>query len=174
MKARGLSRSLMLAIACLAALFLSACATTQMSGSMKNSILINAPVEKTFAWVTNPQNQPKRLPDQTMTDFHGSGLGAGYHFYLKNDYGSFEGDQIVTGYIPNQIWVEQDVVGMQGFETWTWLFIPEGNQTRIITTCQATVTLPAAAKALGEDKILSMLKDEVDAQLKRIKNEIEK
>jgi len=174
MKARGFNQVLMLAVVCLSALFLNACATTQLSGSMKNTVLINAPVEKVYAWVTNPQNQNKRQPAQTMTDVHGPGLGAGYHFYIKNEYGVMEGDEVITGYVPNQLWVEQTLIGMQGFETWTWLFVPEGNQTRIIKTCQATVTMPSAAKALGNDKILSMLRDEQDAELKRIKTEIEK
>jgi len=174
MKARGLNRILMLGVVCMTAVFLSSCATTQLSGSMKNTVLINAPVEKVYAWVVDPQNIPKRLPDQTLTDFHGSGLGAGYHFVIKNNYGSFEGDQVVTGYIPNQLWVEQDVVGMDGFETWTWIFIPEGKQTRIILTGQATSTVPAAAKALGNEKILSLLKEGQDEQLKRVKAGVEK
>ena len=173
MKAKGFRYGALLAAVGLAAVFLPAC-SSYMSGSIKSSIVINAPVEEVFAWVANPENQSKRNPEQTITDVHGSGLGAGYHFSAKSKFGKFEGEQVVIGYVPNQLWVEATVTGLDGIGTYSWIFLPRGDQTQIVKVMNVSVKRPLPARLLSQKKITSMAQGEQDAELKRVKAEVEK
>jgi hypothetical protein len=173
MKTRGFVPGLLLAALVLAAMSLPGC-THLTAGSLKSSIVINAPVEEVFAWVANPENHGKRLPDQKITDVHGSGLGAGYHFYVKAKYGVFQGDQVVVGYIPNQLWVEEVALGLNGTGVYTWIFLAQGDQTQIVKVANSDFEMPFLARLLSKKKITDMAQTEQDRELQRVKAEVEK
>jgi len=173
MKRKNFVHAVLVAALALGAVFLPACAS-RMSGSLKSSIVIAAPVEKVFAWVANPENQSKRVSEQKLTDVHGSGLGAGYHFYVKTKFGVFQGEQVVVGYVPNQLWVEEIAVGLKGTGTYTWIFLAQGGQTQIVKVMNSSFKIPFVARLLGEKKITNMAQTEQDKELQRVKAEVEK
>ncbi len=173
MKSKGLVYGILIGAICAAGALAQGCAT-YMSGSVKSSVVINAPVEEVYAWVTSPENHDKRLQEQEITDQHGSGLGAGYHFYSKSPFGVFQGDQVVVEYVPNQLWVEQTVTGLDGTGTYTWIFLDQGGKTEVIKVGQITQKAPLPAQMLGEKKITGMAQAAQDEELRRIKAAIEK
>jgi len=145
-----------------------------INGSIKATVVINAPVEKVFAWVVDPANQIKRVPYQTLTNLHGPGLGAGHNFYAKTDMGVFEGEVIIVQYVPNQLWVEKTMTGGDGTGNYTWMFFPEGNQTRIVKVCEISKLIPSSGLAMTKEKAIEMFQKGQNDELNLIKAEIEK
>ncbi len=70
---------------------------------VERSITINAPVDKVFAYISDPANQLEWLPSITdVRDVTGQGVGRRWGWTYKMIGLSFRGEDEVIEYIPNQ------------------------------------------------------------------------
>jgi uncharacterized protein YndB with AHSA1/START domain len=86
------------------------------------TVIINAPVEKVFAYMTNPANLPEIWPCLVeVNDLHQTreGTGTTYNWVYKMAGTHFEGTAEITEFIPNQRLVIKDEGGIRAIRTIT-------------------------------------------------------
>lgn len=114
---------------------------------IERTIIINAPVERVFAYMTDPANLPGIWPclvevsDLVQTR---EGTGTTYNWVYKMAGAHFEGTAKIIEFIPNQCLVVKDEGGINAIRTIT-LQLSEG---RTKYTLQMEYVLPASL--LGE------------------------
>lgn len=102
--------------------------------SAKQSIYIDAPVEKVFdycanpraSWSTGSEQMSAELLDVTMTK---EGVGTYYSWAMKFAGLRYEGFDVYTEFVPNKRFVDRSSASFAG--TWTYDFEPEGSGTRL-------------------------------------------
>ena len=136
------------------------------------SITIKAPVEKIINYLSEPTNLPEiwpslveakdvqRLPDGG-TKFRWVYKMAGIHL---------EGTSEDTEYVPNQRIVSKSKGGVES--TQTWMFHPEGDETKVTFEVEYTVPVPVLGK-LAEAIIVKMNEHEGEIILANLKTRME-
>lgn len=140
---------------------------------VEKSIIINAPLEKVFAYIEDPMSNPEWMvgmveaKDVTVTD---EGVGSHFRWVYKMAGMRFEGESTTTEYIPNQRMVSQSKGGI--LSTWTWTFDPHDGGTKVNLVVEYTVPVPVLGK-LAEALVLKQNERDLDRSLANIKAKME-
>ncbi len=103
--------------------------------SAKQSIYIDAPVEKVFDFCADPRKSwstgPERFAGSELVDVRMSdkGVGSYYSWSMKIAGLRMEGFDVYTEYVPNERITDRCSMSFAG--TWTYIFEPEGSGTRL-------------------------------------------
>jgi carbon monoxide dehydrogenase subunit G len=139
--------------------------------TINNSINISAPVEKVFAYLTDPLTNPEWLVGMSeVTDVTGSGVGQ--HFQWKyNMLGvPLRGESTVSEHVPNERRVVQGKGGVTS--TWTLTFAPHEGGTKLDMDIDYTIPIPVLGK-LAEKLVLKRNQRENQASMENIKERME-
>jgi len=143
------------------------------SNSFFGSTEIKAPVEKVFAYLSDPRHMTIYYPGINGIDnVQGRGLGLTYHWSMEDGGQKFTGRDVYVDFIPNRKIV--DAAGMDGggyAATFTLIFHPlPKNRVKLTIVIQDSHALPAGA----EKDHYAMDQQLINTLLKNIKTEMEK
>ena len=138
---------------------------------INKSININAPVEKVFAYVTDPTKGPEWLVGWTeVTDVTGSGVGQHYHWKYNMVGIPLRGETTVREHVPNERRVTEGKGGVTS--TWTFTFAPHEGGTKLDLELDYTIPVPVLGK-LAEQLVLKRNQREADMSMQNIKERLE-
>jgi len=136
------------------------------------SITIKSPVEKIFDYISEPTNLPEiwpslmeikdvqRLPDGNINN----------RWVYKMAGMRFEGTSEGVEYVTNQRIVSKTKGGVES--TQTWMFQPEGDETKVTIEIEYTIPIPLLGK-LAEAIIVKMNEHEGELLLSNLKVRME-
>jgi uncharacterized membrane protein len=136
------------------------------------SITIHAPVEKVYAFMTDPNNLPQIWPSMIeVKDVQPSPAG-GYNFAWAYKMAGmrFEGASETTESIPNQRTVTRSTKGIQS--TFVWVYQPAEGGTKLTVEAEYVVPVPLLGK-LAEAFIVKQNEHEAEALLANLKARME-
>jgi len=136
------------------------------------SVTINAPVEKVYAFMSEPTNLPEIWPSMVeVKDVQPSPAG-GYNFswVYKMAGVRFDGASETTEAIPNQRVVTKSTKGIES--TFVWMYEPEDGGTKLTLEVEYTVPIPLVGK-LAEAFIVKQNQHEADVMLANLKARME-
>jgi len=139
--------------------------------TITTSINISAPVEKVFAYLTDPLSTPEWLVGATeVTDVTGSGVGQHYHWKYNMLGVPLRGETTVSEHVPN----ERRVTNSKGGATSTWMltFAPHEGGTKLDLELDYTIPVPVLGK-LAEQLVLKRNQREADMSMQNIKERME-
>jgi uncharacterized membrane protein len=113
--------------------------------TIQTSTNINAPVEKVFAYATDPTNLPEWMTNLSeVTDVTGSGVGQHYHWKFRMAGVPLRGESTVSEHVPN----ERRVLDSKGgaTSTWTLTFAPHEDGTTLNLNVDYTIPVPVLGK----------------------------
>ena len=132
---------------------------------------INAPVEKVFAYLSDPMNELEWFPGMMeVKDVTGKGVGGRYRFVYKLIGLSREGESTCTEYIPNQRIVTQSKGGI--VSTFTWTFKSQNGETELSVVIDYIIPIPVLGKVV-EAIALKWMEREADMAGGNIKARME-
>jgi uncharacterized membrane protein len=139
---------------------------------LEKSIVINAPVEKVFAFVDEPTNLPSIWPAlEAISDVERLPSGGSNSRYVYKMGGlRFEGHSVTTEYVPNQRLVTRSKGGIES--TIRWVFQPEGGGTRVTFEADYTVPIPLLGK-IAEAILVRQNEQEAETILANLKARME-
>ena len=138
---------------------------------VERSIIINAPVEKVFSYISDPNSELESIPSITdIRDITGQGVGQRWGWSYKMFGVSLKGESEVIEYIPNQRLVHKSTGGITS--TWTYTFNPEAGGTRLNVIVEYTIPVPVLGK-VGERLVLHRTEREADLAMTNIKERLE-
>ena len=138
---------------------------------VERSITIDAPVEKVFSYISNPNNELESIPSITdIRDVTGEGLGRKWGWTYKMVGFSLKGESEVIEYIPNQRLVHKSKGGIES--TWTYTFNPENGGTRLNVVVEYKIPIPVLGK-VGERMVLNRTEREADLAMTNTKESLE-
>ncbi len=139
--------------------------------STKTSTIIQAPVEKTFAYVTDPTNVPEWLVNLSeITDVTGFGEGQHYRWKYSMIGLPFEGETTVKEHVPNERHVTESAGGIPS--TFTMVFEPHEGGTKLVVDTEYTIPVPVLGK-LAEKLVSKRMQREADLSAQNIKERLE-
>ena len=136
------------------------------------SVTINAPVEKVYAFMSEPTNLPEIWPSMVeVKDVQPSPAG-GYNFswVYKMAGVRFDGASETTEAISNQCVVTKSTKGIES--TFVWMYEPEDGGTKLTVETEYTVPIPLLGK-LAEAFIVKQNQHEADVMLANLKARME-
>lgn len=139
---------------------------------LTRTITINAPVEKVFAYASEPTNLPEIWPSMVeVKDVQPSPAG-GFNFgwVYKMAGMRFEGASETTEFILNQRAVTKSIKGIQS--TFNWTYQPDAGGTKLTLEVEYTIPVPLLGK-LVESFILKQNEHEADVMLANLKARME-
>jgi uncharacterized protein YndB with AHSA1/START domain len=132
---------------------------------------INAPVEKVFAYVTDPVNLTEWMVSiSDVTDVTGSGVGQHYHWKYKMAGVPLHGESTFTEFVPNERTVTEGKGGVTS--TFTWTFAPHEGGTKLNVNVDYTIPIPVLGK-LAEKLVLKRNEREAGMWMENIKEQLE-
>ena len=132
---------------------------------------INAPVEKVFAYLSDPMNELEWFPGMMeVKDVTEKGVGGHYRFVYRLIGLSQEGESTCTEYIPNERIVTQSKGGI--VSTWTWTFKSRNGGTELSVVIDYTIPIPVLGKVV-EAVALKWIEREADMAKANIKARME-
>jgi uncharacterized protein YndB with AHSA1/START domain len=138
---------------------------------ISNSINISAPVEKVFAYVTDPMNSLEWFVGMTeVTDVTGSGIGQHFHWKYNMLGVPLRGEGTVIEQVPNERRVTEGKGGITS--TWTLTFAPHEGGTKLDLELDYTIPVPVLGK-LAEQLVLKRNQREADLSMENIKQRME-
>ncbi len=138
---------------------------------LNNSINISAPVEKVFAYVSDPRNSPEWFVGLTEnTDVSGSGVGQRSRWTYTMIGIPFHGDSTLTEHVPNQRLVFKQEGGMTS--TLAYTFSPHEGGTKVDVESEYTIPLPVLGK-LAEKVVFKRNQREAEMGLANLKERLE-
>jgi carbon monoxide dehydrogenase subunit G len=138
---------------------------------VERSIIINAPVEKVFSYISDPNNELESIPSITdVRDITGEGVGQKWSWSYKMVGFSLKGESEITEHIPNQRLVQKSKGGIES--TWSYTFSPENGGTRLNVVVEYTIPIPVLGK-VGERMVLNRTEREADLAMTNIKEKLE-
>jgi carbon monoxide dehydrogenase subunit G len=144
---------------------------SEAMSTINKSINIGAPVEKVFAYVTDPMNTLEWLVGTTeVTDVTGSGVGQHYHWKYNMLGVPLRGESTVSEQVPNERRVTQGKGGVTS--TWTFTFAPHEGGTKLDLELDYTIPVPVLGK-LAEQLVLKRNQREADLSMENIKQRME-
>ena len=140
--------------------------------TVKNSITINAPVEKVFEYVGEPENLPEFWPSVLeVRNIRELPIGGySYDWVYKMAGMRFNGNSETTEFIPNQRTVTRTSGGIES--TITWEYTPKDDGTEVYITGEYRVPMPLIGK-LAESYIVKQNEHESEAILANLKARME-
>ena len=138
---------------------------------INNSINISAPVEKVFAYVTDPMNLPEWFVGMTeVTDVSGSGVGQHSRWKYSMIGIPFHGESKLTEYVPNQRSVSKQEGGITS--TITYTFAPHEGGTKLDFEVDYTIPVPVLGK-LAEKAVFKRNQREAALSMQNIKERLD-
>ena len=138
---------------------------------INNSLDISAPVEKVFAYVTDPMNTTEWFVGMTeVTDVTGSGIDQRFHWKYNMLGVPFRGESTVSEHVPNERRVTEGKGGITS--TWTFTFAPHEGGTKLDLDLDYTIPVPVLGK-LAEQLVLKRNQREADLSMENIKQRME-
>jgi carbon monoxide dehydrogenase subunit G len=138
---------------------------------IERSIVIKAPVDKVFSYISDPNNELEAIPSITdIRDITGEGLGQRWHWSYKIAGIPFKGESEVIEYIPNQRLVHKSTGGIAS--TWTYTFKAEDGGARLSAVVEFTLPVPVLGK-VGERLALKKTEREAEMAMTNIKEALE-
>lgn len=136
------------------------------------SVTINAPVEKVFAFMSQPTNLPEIWPSLIETkDVQPAPVGGyNYDWVYKMAGMRFEGASETTEFIANQRIVVKNTKGIES--TFVWMYESEDSGTKLTVELEYTVPIPLLGK-LAEAFVLKQNDHEADVLLANLKSRME-
>jgi uncharacterized protein YndB with AHSA1/START domain len=103
--------------------------------AVRTAIMIARPIDEVFAYVANPRNRGRMLPDN-FTDFRvlaaeDAGPGSRFAFTVRTDRGSYESVTETVVCEPPLHMTERTTDGEVTYET-LWWFEPQGSATLVV------------------------------------------
>ena len=139
--------------------------------TINNSINISAPVDKVFAYVTDPMNLPEWFVGMTgVTDVSGSGVGQQSRWTYSMIGIPFSGESELTEYVLNQRSVSKQEGGITSIITWT--FAPHEGGTKLDMHIDYTIPVPVLGK-LAEKVVFKRNQREAQMSMENIKGTME-
>jgi uncharacterized protein YndB with AHSA1/START domain len=139
--------------------------------TIQTSTNINAPVEKVFAYISDPTSLPEWMLNLSdVTDVTGSGVGQHYHWKFRMAGIPLRGETTVSEHVPNERWVLDSTGG--GTSTWTFAFAPTEGGTMLNMSVDYTIPVPVLGK-LAEKLVLKRNQREADQSMENIKETME-
>ena len=139
--------------------------------TVKNSIIINAPVEKVFEYLT-PENLPEIWPSLVEVSNVEELPNGGYSwdFVYKMAGMRLTGQSTHIEFVPNERTVSQTTGGIESMITWEYQ--PVGDGTKVTSTVEYKVPVPVLGK-LAESAILRMNENEGKVIFENVKARLE-
>jgi uncharacterized membrane protein len=136
------------------------------------SISINAPVEKVFAFMSDPSNLPEIWPSMIEVKDVQPAPAGGYNFgwVYKMAGTRFKGASEVTEFIANQRTVNKSTKGIQS--TFVWGYEGEDGGTKLTMEIEYVVPVPLLGK-LAEAFIVKQNEHEAEVLLANLKARME-
>jgi uncharacterized membrane protein len=139
---------------------------------VERAIVINAPVEQIFAFVSDPANLPSVWPalEQTtnVTPEANGGSSSDYVYTMGGM--RFSGHTESVEFVPNARIVTRSKSGIEN--TLTWSFMPEGDGTRVTFLAEYTVPVPLLGK-LAEVLLVRQNEQQGETVLANLKAKME-
>ena len=139
---------------------------------LEKSITINAPVEKVFAFLTDPQNLPEIWPSMIEVKHITPAPKGGFNFdwVYKMAGMKIEGTSETVEYVLNERTVTK---GTKGIESkFIWLYKPLNKTTQLTVEIEYTVPMPVLGK-LAEAVVLKQNEKEAETLLFNLKSRLE-
>jgi uncharacterized protein YndB with AHSA1/START domain len=138
---------------------------------VNSSTNISAPVEKVFAYVTDPTNLGEWMVGITeVKDVTGSGVGQHHHWTYKMVGVPLHGETTISECVPNERWVTNSKGGVTSIFTFT--FAPHEGGTKLNVDIDYTIPIPVLGK-LAEQLVLKRNQRDMDVSLENIKDTME-
>ena len=135
------------------------------------SAIINAPVDKVFAYIDDPMNAPEWNPTlMEVTEVTGSGVGQHYRWRAKMAGVPLNGETTVTEHIPNERRVIEGKGGVN--VNWIFTFEPHDGGTKFGIDIEYTIPVPVLGK-LAEKLVLKRNERAADMGMENIKDKME-
>ncbi len=140
--------------------------------TLKASITINAPVDKVFAYLSDPNNLPKVWPNLVEVKDVQPAPAGGYNFswVYKMAGMRFDGASETVEQIPNQRTVTRSSKGIESHFVWT--YEPEDGGTKLTVEIEYKVPVPLLGK-LAESLIVKQNEQEASTLLANLKAKME-
>ena len=138
---------------------------------VERTITINAPVEKVFAYITDPTNELEFVPSITdIRNIQGEGVGKTYDWTYKMLGIPLSGKSETIEYKPNERYVSKSSGGV--VSTWTWMFKSEAGGTQVNLVIEYTVPVPVLGK-FAERLALRQTEREADLAMATLKDRLQ-
>lgn len=138
---------------------------------INNSVNISAPVEKVFAYVSDPVNLPEWMGSLSeVTDATGSGVGQHYRWKYNMVGIPLRGESTITEYVPNERFATESKSGIEN--TFSFAFAPDEGGTRLDVEVDYTIPVPVLGK-LAEQLVLKRNRREADMWMANLKERLE-
>ena len=139
--------------------------------STKTSTVIQAPVDRTFAYVADPRNIPEWLVNLSqITDVTGDGVGQHYRWKYTMIGIPFDGETTVKEHVTNECLVTESQGGIAS--TFTMVFEPHENGTKLVVETEYTIPVPVLGK-LAEKIVAGRIQREAEQSAQNIKERLE-
>ncbi len=139
--------------------------------TINDSININAPVEKVFAYVTDPTNLAEWMVSiSDVTDLTGSGVGQHFQWKYRMAGIPLHGETTVGEHVPNERWVTDSEGGITS--TFAFTFAPHESGTKLDVEVEYTIPVPVLGK-LAEKLVLKRNQREMAMNNQNIKERLE-
>ena len=139
---------------------------------LEKSIMINATVEKVFAFLTDARNLPEIWPSMVEVKHITPAPKGGFNFdwVYKMAGMKIEGTSETVEYVLNERTI---IKGTKGIESkFTWLYKPLDKGTKLTVEIEYSVPMPVLGK-LAEAVILKQNEHELEILLDNLKNRLE-
>jgi uncharacterized membrane protein len=139
--------------------------------TIQTSTNINAPVEKVFAYATDPTNLPEWMTNLSeVTDVTGSGVGQHYHWKFRMAGVPLRGESTVSEHVPN----ERRVLDSKGgaTSTWTLTFAPHEDGTTLNLNVDYTIPVPVLGKMV-EKLVVKRNQRDADTWMENLRETME-
>jgi len=136
------------------------------------SVHIKAPVEKVFAFLSDPCNLPEVWPSMVETQVTGMTHTGGQNFSWEYKMAGLriQGESEVLEQVPNQKVVTQSKKGIES--TFVWHYEPEGDGMRLQVDVEYVIPVPLLGK-LAENVVAKLNEHEADVLIENIKTRME-
>ena len=139
---------------------------------VERTITINAPIDKVFAYIANPTNEPEFVSSMTdIRNVKGEGVGQTYEWTFKMLGIPVSGKSELTEYKPNERYVTKSSGGI--VSTWTYTFKSEAGGTQVNLVIDYTIPVPVLGK-FGERLAQRGIEREADYGVATLKDLLER
>ena len=139
--------------------------------TINSSTKINAPVEKVFAYVTDPTNLGEWMVGITeVKDVTGSGVGQHHHWTYKMVGVPLHGETTISECVPNERWVTNSKGGATSIFAFT--FAPHEGGTKLNVDIDYSIPIPVLGK-LAEQLVLKRNQRDMDVSMENLKDNME-
>ena len=139
--------------------------------SLTKSVVVNAPADKVFAYVTEPTTMAEWLVSMVEArDVIGSGEGQQYEWTYKMAGLQLRGQSTVVEHVPNEVSVHQSIGSIDS--SWTLGVEPHGEGTTLTVEVEYTIPIPVLGK-MAERFLLQRDARDLEQSLTNVKEMLE-